>query len=289
MVSLRLASNVDAKSAGGKAAGAGTPPAEAAILAWRQLLAFRNSAASLAGAQISDDWRALFGPFLDRKPGVSFVVGQLGQSLDGRIATDSGHSRSINGAPGLLHLHRLRALVDAVLVGIGTVLTDDPRLTVRLCEGQNPARVVIDPGGRLPRTAKLLENDGNRCIVVTTSAGKANNPAADGPAHVEHLILEQKSGRFDPHQLVAALRGIGLGHLLIEGGADTVSGFVAAGALDRLHILTAPVIIGSGKAGLRLPCIAMIDEAMRPRTRAHLIGNEVIFDCDFGSQPIESC
>ena len=73
------------------------------------------------------------------------VVGQIGQSLDGRIATPKGHSHYVNGDDGLAHLHRLRALVDAVVVGIGTVLADDPQLTVRRVSGPHPARVVIDP------------------------------------------------------------------------------------------------------------------------------------------------
>ena len=77
------------------------------------------------------------------------VVGQIGQSLDGRIATESGHSKYINGPAGLTHLHRLRALVDAVVIGVGTAIADDPQLTVRRVSGQQPARVVIDPKGRL--------------------------------------------------------------------------------------------------------------------------------------------
>ena len=88
------------------------------------------------------------------------VVGQFGQSIDARIATASGHSHYINGADGLAHLHRLRALVDAVVVGVGTALADDPQLTVRRVAGPNPARVVIDPNGRLPPTARLLADDG---------------------------------------------------------------------------------------------------------------------------------
>ncbi|HEV7823266.1 MAG TPA: RibD family protein, partial [Burkholderiales bacterium] len=90
------------------------------------------------------------------------VVGQIGQSLDGRIATASGHSRYINGPAGLCHLHRLRSLVDAVLVGVGTALADDPQLTVRHVAGPHPARVVLDPKGRLAGCAKVFTCDGVR-------------------------------------------------------------------------------------------------------------------------------
>ena len=91
------------------------------------------------------------------------VVGQIGQSLDGRIATETGHSKYINGPAGLAHLHRLRALVDAVVIGVGTALADDPQLTVRRVAGPQPARIVIDPKGRLGAEA--------RCSHPTASAG----------------------------------------------------------------------------------------------------------------------
>ena len=95
-------------------------------------------------------WEELFGPLREGGQDGLVVVGQIGQSLDGRVATASGHSHYINGPVGLAHLHRLRALVDAVVIGIGTALADDPQLTVRRVPGPQPARVVIDPAGRLP-------------------------------------------------------------------------------------------------------------------------------------------
>src|SRR5690606_35628749 len=95
-----------------------------------------------------------------------FVVAQLGQSLDGRVATPTGESRWINRDAALDHLHRLRACVDAVVVGIGTVLAGGPRLNVRRVSGPHPARVVIDPNGRLPVNAQCLADDGARRIVI---------------------------------------------------------------------------------------------------------------------------
>ncbi len=92
-------------------------------------------------------WAELFGPLRQGTVDDLVVVGQIGQSLDGRIATESGHSKYINGPAGLAHLHRLRALVDAVVVGVGTAIADDPQLTVRRVAGPQPARVVIDPEG----------------------------------------------------------------------------------------------------------------------------------------------
>ena len=119
--------------------------ADSARGSWADFAAnFRKPAGAL-----QPPWDALFGPL---KAGVAddlVVVGQIGQSLDGRIATSSGHSKYINGPAGLAHLHRLRALVDAVVIGVGTALADDPQLTVRRVAGPHPVRVVIDPRGRL--------------------------------------------------------------------------------------------------------------------------------------------
>ena len=96
-----------------------------------------------------DPWAPMLDPIRYAPVGRSFVVAQLGQSVDGRIATASGESRWINGDGALDHLHRVRACVDAVVVGIGTVVADDPLLNVRRVAGRNPARVVIDPSGRM--------------------------------------------------------------------------------------------------------------------------------------------
>jgi riboflavin-specific deaminase-like protein len=204
----------------------------------------------------------------------AFVLGQLGQSLDGRIATPTGHSRTISGAGGITHLHRLRALADAVVVGIGTVLADDPQLTVRACPGRNPARVVIDPRGRLPAGARVLAEDGVPRIAVQT----APHPR---PAGVTALTLPSAGGQIDPHDLVAALAARGFRRLLIEGGGQTVSRFLAAGALTRLHVCVTPVLIGSGPTGLCLPPIAHMGEALRPRCVTHLLGEDVLFDIAF--------
>ena len=214
--------------------------------------------------------------FTGLEPGRIFAIGQLGQSLDGRIATPSGESRFINRDPALDHLHGIRARVDAVLVGIGTVLADDPRLDVRRCEGPNPARIVVDPNGRLPADALVLRDDGARRLVIRRKgAGTAL------PAGVEDIALAPGDEGYDPRDILAALAGLGLRHILIEGGARTLSRFIAADALDRLHLLVAPVIIGAGQTGLDLPPPPSLALARRPPTRAiQLGGGEVLFDCD---------
>jgi riboflavin-specific deaminase-like protein len=237
---------------------------------------FRSGAAPLPVP-----WEDLFGPL--RAPRVDDVmaVGQLGQSLDGRVATPTGHSHYINGPSGLAHLHRLRALVDAVVIGIGTALADDPQLTVRRVSGPQPARVVIDPGGRLRGSARLLANDGVRRIILTASGVRPPLPQ-----DIEIVALPKSGGQIAPSAILATLAECGLRRILIEGGADTVSRFLAAGCLDRLHVVVAPIVLGSGRVGLTLPPIERADQALRAPMHVHRLDDEVLFDCDLSAQRV---
>jgi riboflavin-specific deaminase-like protein len=226
-------------------------------------------------------WEELFGPLRAGQVDDLMVVGQIGQSLDGRVATATGHSHYINGPAGLAHLHRLRALVDAVLIGVGTALADDPQLTVRRVTGPQPARVVVDPGGRLPAGARLMAGDGVRRLLVT---GAGTRPPL--PQDVEIVALPKRDGQIAPGAILAALAERGLRRVLIEGGADTVSRFLAAGCLDRLHVIVAPIILGSGRASFALPPIERADEALRAPMRVHRLDDEVLLDCDLSSQRV---
>ncbi len=244
-------------------------------LLWQRLLAVRQgssciccgsfTAAELAGLE-------LYGP-LARRDTTPSISGQIGQSLDGRIATTNGDVGEVSGPDGLMHLHRMRALVDAVVIGVKTALHDSPRLTVRHCEGPNPARVVIDPSGRLPNDSPVLANDGVRRIVIQA----AQTRRTDG---VEAIQLPATNGAIAPSAIAEALRSEGLSNLLIEGGSFTIGKFIEAGLLDRLHVAVAPLLIGSGPAGLTFSQPStQIDMAIRPDTKAYSLGSELIFDC----------
>ena len=228
-------------------------------------------------------WEAVFGPLRAGKPDDMVVIGQLGQSLDGRVAAPTGHSHYINGPAGLAHLHRLRALVDAVVIGIGTALADDPQLTVRRVSGPQPVRVVIDPSGRLPGSARLLANDGVRRIVVRASGMRPPLPHG-----IEMVGLPKSGGEIAPSAILAALAERGLRRMLIEGGANTVSRFLAAGCLDRLHLIVAPIVLGSGRVGLALPSIERADQALRVAMHVHRLDDEVLLDCDLSVQRVPS-
>ncbi|MEY3596898.1 MAG: hypothetical protein RL543_851, partial [Pseudomonadota bacterium] len=143
------------------------------------------------------------------------VIGQLGQSLDGRIATASGHSRYINRSGALEHLHRLRAEVDAVIVGVGTVIAgvgtviaDNPLLTVRRIPGPNPARIILDPHNRTPDNALCLTDDGSRRLIFSSEP----RARAEG---IETIQLPHGDNGFSPHAVLEALRERGMSRVLV--------------------------------------------------------------------------
>ena len=230
---------------------------------------------------LPEPWVERFGPLRQGTIDDLVVVGQIGQSIDGRIATVTGHSKYINGPAGLAHLHRLRALVDAVLIGIGTAVADDPLLTVRRCAGPSPARIILDPRGRLPPAAKVLNEDGIRRLVITAEGVRPKFPEG-----VEIVEIATRNGEIAPAAILGALRERGLARVLIEGGAHTVSRFIAAGCLDRLHVMVAPIMLGAGQTGVTLKPIDRADQALRSPMRAFLIGEEVLLDCDLTAQRV---
>jgi riboflavin-specific deaminase-like protein len=226
-------------------------------------------------------WEERFGPLKAGAVDDLVVVGQFGQSLDGRVATETGHSHYINGPAGLAHLHRLRALVDVVVVGVSTALADNPQLTVRHVSGPCPARAVIDPRGRMHADARMFAHDGVRRLAITAEGARPELPAG-----VERVILPTDDGAIAPAAILAALAARGFRRMLIEGGSHTVSCFLAAGCLDRLHIVVAPIILGAGRGGVALAPVASCDEALRPPMRLHRLDGEVLFDCDLSGRRV---
>ena len=203
------------------------------------------------------------------------TIAHLGQSLDGCIATASGDSYYVTGPDNVVHLHRLRALCDAVIVGASTIERDDPLLTVRHVEGDNPLRVIIDPRRRLGTQARVFAEDAETLLVYGDDAPCG---AAHGAADVVALPLH--GGRLDLGALLAELRGRGCRAAFVEGGGATVSRFIEADLLDRLQIAIAPLVTGSGRPGLSLPARDRIADCLRPAHRVFTMGGDVLFDCD---------
>jgi riboflavin-specific deaminase-like protein len=234
------------------------------------------------------DARELFGlykPLLDaQRDRGAWTVGQLGQSLDGCVATRSGDSCFVNGAQTLAHLHRLRALSDAVIVGAGTVAADNPRLTTRHVVGPHPTRVLLDPSLRLAALAGTAHvfTDGQAATLWLCDASLGDEAVA--VAGVERVLavhgLLGQGGTLHLQRAVAALRARGLMRLFVEGGGVTVSRFLAQRCLDRLHLAVAPLLIGDGRPGLRFNGADRLADCLRPRCRVHCLGSDQLWDLD---------
>lgn len=232
-----------------------------------------------AGSHLDGNWSEearelveLYRPLLDLRPDQRYLIGHLGQSLDGRIATETGDARYINGQENLIHIHRLRALCDAVLVGAGTVVADDPQLTTRLATGPDPVRVVLDPSARVNANHRLCVDSRAQTLLVRQTEAQCG--------HAEILRVPVGAHGLDLSALLDTLAARGLRALLIEGGGITVSRFLAAGLLDRLQITIAPIIIGSGRMGLQLAEVATLADCLRPPSRQWSMGSDRLWDMD---------
>lgn len=251
----------------------GHTPAPPAIDTWSELAAGRLpvNVRDSADAALIDRYAPLVGA------GPRLVLGQLGQSLDGFIAARTGDAVFVTGDADREHLHRLRALVDAVVVGVGTVVADDPQLTVRAVTGRSPVRVVLDPAARGPRTAKVLTDGAGPTLWCIGAHTPPPEPVA---GHVEVVPLPVTDGRFSPQAVLAALARRGLHRVLVEGGGVTISSFFAAQALDRLFITTAPLLIGDGVPGLRFAGTDRLADALRAPARRFTLGEDVCVELD---------
>lgn len=238
-----------------------------------------------------DSRRAFFDLYLPIASGTTdhpITVGHLGQSLDGFIATHAGESRFVTGQENILHLHRLRALCDAVVVGAGTVAADDPQLTTRLVPGPNPLRVIIDPARRLGPHHRVFHDEEAETIYLCSRSRTRPDEQWVGTASI--VPVEDHAdgpGGVNLGAIMSILRERGCCRVFVEGGGVTVSMFLQANLLDRLHVAIAPLIIGDGRPAIRLPARALLGDCQRPRYRVFRMGGDVLFDCELGATPID--
>lgn len=185
-----------------------------------------------------------FAKFITR--GMPFVTLKLAASLDGRIATANGDSQWISGKDSRLMVHRLRNEVDAVLVGSGTLLADDPQLTCRYPGGRNPWRVIMDSGLRLPLTAKILHHpDSEKTIIAAGSRASVGKKRAVEGLGAKVLLLPVQNGQVAWRPLLKKLATLGIVSVMIEGGSVVAASALRAKIVDKILVFHAPIIVGA--------------------------------------------
>lgn len=173
-----------------------------------------------------------------------YVILNAAMTLDGKIATAAGDSK-ISCEEDLDRIHRLRASVDAVMVGVGTVLADDPFLTVRRVKGRNPLRVVVDNLAKTPPHAKVLDGSARTIIAVTSRAPKQNVKSLRAKG-AQVIAIGRKEVNL--RRLLERLHALGVRRLLLEGGATLNWGMLKRGLVDEVRIAVAPKIVGGSEA-----------------------------------------
>ncbi len=215
--------------------------------------------------------------------GRPFVIAKFASSLDGKIATRTGHSRWISGEEARRRVHELRDTVDAILVGADTVIADNPLLTTRLPdrEGRHPLRIVADSRGRVPLEAHIFDPAlPGHTLVAATPAFPPERRAALEDRGVEVLVLPaDPQGRVDPAALLEALGRREVTSLLLEGGGTLLEAFFRAGLVDKVLAFIAPLIIGGYDAPTAVAGegFARLEEAIQlERVRVEWVGEDLL-------------
>jgi riboflavin-specific deaminase-like protein len=209
-----------------------------------------------------------------------YVVLKYAQTVDGRIATRQGEAKWISSEAERRISHGLRAACDAVLVGVGTAIIDDPQLTVRMVPGPSPLRVVLDSTLRLPSTARVLD-DRAGTVVITTDPSSEERRAALRARAVGVHVVEASSRGVDLTSALRTLRGLGVGSLLVEGGARVITSFFAEKLVDRLVVGIAPTIMGAGIDAVGDLGVARVAESVRlTNWTVHQVGGDLLVAAD---------
>ena len=209
---------------------------------------------------------------LIRKKDRNFI-GQIGQSLDAKIALNNGNSHYINEKESITYLHCLRSISDGVLVGVNTIIKDNPLLTTRKIKGQNPTRLIIDPSLKLTNKYKIFK-DKNTNIVFTTSnkTKNLNNTTI--------VKLPKKDFTLSVYKF---LKKSSLKYILIEGGPTTLSHFIEQNLINYMQFIISPTLIGSGINSVKLKPITNLKKAIRRKSNFAQLGKEIVATLDFNS------
>jgi diaminohydroxyphosphoribosylaminopyrimidine deaminase/5-amino-6-(5-phosphoribosylamino)uracil reductase len=190
-----------------------------------------------------------------------FIILKVAATLDGKIATRDGNSKWISGEASRRFVHRMRDQVDGVLVGIGTVLKDDPALTTRIKKGRDPYRIILDSRLRIPEEAKVIGDSPSKAIIATTELADKDKIERLEKRGVRILILDSKEGRVDLKSCLSKLGEIEITSLMVEGGSQINGSFLDEGLIDKILLFFSPKLIcdrealgifgGSGKVTLK--------------------------------------
>lgn len=213
--------------------------------------ALRAAGIEVEGGLLREDARNLLAGYIrHRLTGRPLVTVKLAMSLDGRIATRTGDSQWISGEQSRRIVHDMRNRCDAVMVGVATVLADDPALTTRnIPDGRDALRVIVDSRARTPAEAQVVREEGDAgCLIACTKSALPDRVRVLRDAGAEVLMLPERAGHVDLAALMDALGERGALSVLIEGGGELVAGALEVGVVDRMMLFYAPVIIGGREA-----------------------------------------
>jgi diaminohydroxyphosphoribosylaminopyrimidine deaminase/5-amino-6-(5-phosphoribosylamino)uracil reductase len=177
-----------------------------------------------------------------------FVILKVAATLDGKMATRNGDSKWISGEASRRFVHKLRDQVDGVMVGIGTVLKDDPLLTARIRGGRDPYRIVLDSRLKVPEEAKVIGTSPSKAIIATTELAPKDKIEKFEKRGVQVLVLDSKEGRVNLKSCLSKLGEIGMMNLLVEGGSQVNGSFLDEGLIDKLLLFLSPRLIGDHQA-----------------------------------------
>lgn len=201
------------------------------------------------------------------------LIGQIGQSIDGKIALNNGKSHYINEKESIIYLHCLRSISDGVLVGVNTIIKDNPLLTTRKIKGQNPTRLIIDPSLKLTNKYKIFK-DNNKNIIFTNSSKRKK---------LYNTTIVKFPKKNFTLSIYKYLKKTSLKTILIEGGPTTLSHFIELKLLNYMQFIISPTIIGSGIDSLKLKPITNLKNAIRKKNTISKLGKEIIVTLDFNS------
>ncbi|MCC6174620.1 MAG: bifunctional diaminohydroxyphosphoribosylaminopyrimidine deaminase/5-amino-6-(5-phosphoribosylamino)uracil reductase RibD [Chloroflexi bacterium] len=209
-----------------------------------------------------------------------FVTVKIAQTLDGRIATRTGQSQWITCEASRALAHELRATHDAVLVGVGTVVADNPRLTVRLVQGPNPLRVVVDTRLRIPSACTLLTDGAETTVCVASETASAERIAAVRARGARVLLAaDDPKGGLDLADVLSRLASGGVRSVMVEGGAGIITSLLRGRLVDRLVICIAPKILGAGLDAVGdLGITSLTDALTFSETAIRQLGADIVFD-----------